>query len=36
MNKMECYVIGDLLPLYIDNACSEQTAKEYLTTYAEI
>ena len=28
MNKMECYVIGDLLPLYIDNACSEQTAKD--------
>lgn len=28
MNKLECYVIGDLLPLYIDNACSEQTSKD--------
>lgn len=28
MNTIECYVVCDLLPLYIDNACSEQTAKD--------
>lgn len=26
MNNVECYIVCDLLPLYIDNACSEQTA----------
>lgn len=27
MNNIECYVVCDLLPLYIDKACSDQTAK---------
>lgn len=28
MNKIECYIVCDLLPLYIDNVCSKQTAKD--------
>ena len=28
MKKVPCYIVCDLLPLYIDNACSEQTAKD--------
>ena len=28
MNTIECYVVCDLLPLYIDNACSERTSKD--------
>lgn len=28
MNKIECYIVCDLLPLYIDHACSVQTAKD--------
>lgn len=28
MKSIECYIIQDLLPLYIDHACSEQTAED--------
>lgn len=28
MKKVECYIVCDLLPLYIDSACSEQTSKD--------
>ena len=28
MKRIECYIIQDLLPLYIDHACSEQTAED--------
>ena len=31
MNKIQCYIACDLLPLYIDNACSDQTAKDVET-----
>lgn len=28
MNNLKCYIVGDLLPLYIDNACSGETARD--------
>ena len=28
MNRLECYVVRDLLPLYIDKACSQETTKD--------
>ena len=28
MKKIECYIVQDLLPLYIDHACSKQTTED--------
>lgn len=28
MKQMDCYIVQDLLPLYIDHACSKQTAED--------
>lgn len=28
MNKTECYIVSDLLPLYMDHTCSDSTAKD--------
>ena len=30
MKSIECYIIQDLLPLYIDHACSEQQVLDYV------